>query len=141
MSELSEIAEQDSSTQKEKFNTQSEAFDADYKEKAHLQTTFNTDLIIGLSNSIQRWFPDTKNKPIKIVDLCCGHGKPTHDLLTALNKAGVNILQIVGYDVSPAQIEQAKSNYKNETKLTFADTSPCCESIVQFRAHCFYFFW
>ena len=103
----------------EKFNTKLAAFDAEYEKKAHLQTTFNNDIIHQLSNSIKKWFPDTKDKPIKIVDLCCGHGKPTYELLTLLNKNGVNVEQITGYDISPSQIEQAQINYANDSRLKF----------------------
>lgn len=103
-----------------KFNTETEAFDIAYQQKAHLQATFNADIIIKLSHSIKKWFPDTENKPIRIVDLCCGHGKPTYDLLRILNESGVNVAQINGYDISPAQIEQARNNYSNESKLVFS---------------------
>lgn len=104
----------------EKFNTKHAAFDTGYEQKAHLQTSFNEKIIYDLSSQIKKYFPYTINKPIKIVDLCCGHGKPTYDLLNALNKDGVNIEKITGYDISSTQIEQAQINYANNSKINFA---------------------
>lgn len=102
-----------------KFNTQDKSFDSDYAAKAHLQTTFNKKIIDNLSKSISRWFPDSSKNPITILDLCCGHGKPTYDLMVKLNEKGIDVAKVVGYDISTAQIELAKSNYDTEPKLEF----------------------
>lgn len=104
----------------EKFDTNHTAFDAQYEQKAHLQTSFNMEIIRKLSDQIKQWFPDTQDQPIKIADLCCGHGKPTYDLFNALNENGVNIEHITGYDISAAQIQQAQLNYANNSKINFA---------------------
>lgn len=103
-----------------KFNTDKEVFDKDYENKAHHQASFNEIIIDSLSESIARWFPKTSsNYSIKILDLCCGHGKPTYDLLIKLNDKGINVEKIVGYDISESQIETAIKNHGHEDKISF----------------------
>ena len=103
-----------------KFNTDKEVFDRDYKNKAHHQTSFNEVIIERLSESIARWFPKTSdNGSIKILDLCCGHGKPTYDLLIKLDDKGVNVEKIIGYDISESQIETATKNHGHEDRISF----------------------
>lgn len=102
-----------------KFHTNTEGFGKTYAKLAHHQAKFNEEIIKKLSSTIQRWFPHTDQAPLSILDLCCGHGKPTIDLLRALKREGVCIAQMTGYDISPAQIEQATSLYKEEPRVKF----------------------
>ena len=91
-------------------------FGQDYAQKAHHQASFNDGLIMTLSTSISQW---SYGHPIRIADLCCGHGKPTYDLLLALEAKGVKVEQITGYDISAAQIDTAKLNYGKVEQLDF----------------------
>ena len=58
-------------------------------------------------------------RPLKILDLCCGHGVPTFDLYQTLIKEKVEIDKVTGYDLSADQIGIAKYNYAAEKKLQF----------------------
>ena len=61
----------------------------------------------------------SSRKAIDIVDLGCGPGKPTHDLLHTLTQKNVFVKKITGYDISSEQIEQATDTYKDEPQLNF----------------------
>lgn len=103
-----------------KFKTNEEAFRENYAEKAHHQKSFNEKIIADLSDTITKWFPNTSSEPLKILDLCCGHGEPTYNLLRQLDERKVNIKKIVGYDNSPQQIEKANIYAKKDKRLSFA---------------------
>jgi len=105
------------STEKKDFRS----FDESYASKAHLQTSFNDLIIAKLVEKVQSWFPESiSTTSLKILDLCCGHGKPTYDLLTQLLASGIQVEKIVGLDISEAQISKAKSDYGDIDKLEFA---------------------
>ena len=89
-------------------------FSADYRKKAHLQKGFNPQLINDLVYYILAERPDAKIRPIKLLDLCCGDGGSTYLLLEELTKHGILVESLVGYDISPAQIDIAQSNYANQ---------------------------
>lgn len=58
-------------------------------------------------------------RPLKILDLCCGHGVPTFNLYQTLIKEKVEVDKVTGYDLSADQIDIAKESYSAEEKLHF----------------------
>lgn len=58
-------------------------------------------------------------RPLKILDLCCGHGVPTFNLYQTLIKEKVEVDKVIGYDLSADQIGIAKETYSAEAKLHF----------------------
>ncbi len=94
-------------------------FEAEYKHKAHLQRGFNSVLIEDFVQYVLRTVPDSKTRPIKIIDLCCGDGGKTRALLGALEEAGVQVSCILGVDISEQQIHVANTDHANCKKLTF----------------------
>lgn len=99
----------------------STSFGADYASKAHLQESFNEKTIKEFAKRICQLYNEGKygKSPITIVDLACGHGKPTHDLLQRLEELAVPINEIIGYDISDSQINKAKTDYSGQSKLVF----------------------
>ena len=74
-----------------KYKKDEHVFTGDYAKKAHFQKGYNAQIIDELVESVLRWFPEAKEKPIKIADLCCGDGSSTHELLQKLTERGVKI--------------------------------------------------
>ncbi len=80
-----------------------------YSPHAHHQMTVNDEAMIILVNTLHTRFESFSR--ITILDLCCGHGGPTHTLLEKLR--GVNITAyITGWDIAPDQIREANTKYK-----------------------------
>lgn len=96
-----------------------EGFEHDYAEKAHHQKSYNSQIIGELVQAILRWFPHARETPISILDLCCGDGGSTHELLQTLTREGVQISRVVGYDISAEQIEVAKTHARRDARLHF----------------------
>lgn len=90
----------------------------DYKNKSHHQQSFNNKNINHLIDRIEEWSSDDPNAQIMILDLCCGHGKPTHQLLTGLESEGINVTKIIGTDISKSQIDTANRDFSHP-KLEF----------------------
>lgn len=90
----------------------------DYKNKSHHQQSFNNKNINHLIERIEEWTSQTSNSQIMILDLCCGHGRPTHQLLTGLEAEGVSVAKIIGTDISQSQIDTANRDFPHP-KLEF----------------------
>ena len=56
---------------------------------------------------------------LSILDLCCGDGSSTQALFNTLNATKTKVKELVGYDISPHQIDSANKVNKNKS-LTFA---------------------
>jgi len=69
--------------EKHEFNTTEQQFGADYADKAHLQESFNKDIVQRFAEKIAMLFNQGRygTEPMTIADFACGHGKPTYDLL------------------------------------------------------------
>lgn len=102
-----------------KFNTKEYSFSIEYTNLSHHQATFNREIIKKISDTVAKWFPNTHINPIKVLDLCCGHGQPTNDLFHTLESKGVSIAAITGYDISSALIKVAQNNYSDNKKMKF----------------------
>lgn len=83
-------------------------FQPDYKDKAHVQDFFNEKAVVDFAGRIAAHYPGRKT--LKILDLCCGHGKPTALLQAELLQLGIQA-DMTGYDISKAQIEAAAASY------------------------------
>ena|GEM_PF-3477629 len=94
-------------------------FEENYKENAHLQKGFNAVIIDALVAYFLRTIPDAKTRPIRILDICCGDGGITAALLEKLESAGIQVSEIVGYDIADAQIKVANKNHGDREELTF----------------------
>jgi SAM-dependent methyltransferase len=94
-------------------------FKKDYREKAHLQKGINPQVIDDLVDYILRVKPESKEKPIRLLDLCCGDGGSTYLLLSQLDKNKIQVKSLVGYDISPAQIGVAAEYAQLDTRLSF----------------------
>jgi SAM-dependent methyltransferase len=106
-------------SEKIKFHTKTENFSQTYASLAHHQETFNKELVEQLAFSVTQWFPNTQAEPLHILDLCCGHGKPTFDLLKKLDEKNIKISKIDGYDISIPLIQKAREDYAHEPRLEF----------------------
>jgi ubiquinone/menaquinone biosynthesis C-methylase UbiE len=115
-----------------KFNTKNMSFSSEYAKLSHHQDTFNAKIIEDLSESIRKWTVPRSRGPIKILDLCCGHGKPTCGLLKALDSKGVLVEKIVGYDISEAQISTAKSSYEDPRLIFFVQNAESLEAVGEY---------
>ncbi|GAB4392244.1 MAG: hypothetical protein Tsb005_05440 [Gammaproteobacteria bacterium] len=93
-------------------------FSKDYQLKAHLQRSVNSEKIQEIVLKIKRWTLD-KAAPIKILDLCCGSGESTYELLNVCTKANIKVELIDGYDISEEQIQVAQGFAKLNAKLHF----------------------
>lgn len=102
-----------------KFQTDSNPFQKEYAENAILQKGFNQQIIADLAQYILRQFPWATSKPISILDLCCGDGGTTNDLLKELKSLGIQVKKIVGIDNAPEQIKRAKFYSENNSQLEF----------------------
>jgi ubiquinone/menaquinone biosynthesis C-methylase UbiE len=102
-----------------KFDTNTEIFDKDYAKQAHHQKGFNEKIVNDLVSTIAHWFPDTAKRPLKILDLCCGHGEPTFNLLKQLEVNSIVVERMVGYDSSLQQIEKANKFAEKDSRLSF----------------------
>lgn len=98
------------------FSTSKTPFTSDYAQKSQHQKSFNMHAIEYLAETIGSWFPETSG--LSILDLCCGDGSSTQILFDTLSATRTNVNKLVGYDISPHQIEIAKKNNKNKS-LTF----------------------
>ncbi|MGE3919768.1 MAG: class I SAM-dependent methyltransferase [Gammaproteobacteria bacterium] len=97
-----------------------EQFRNDYEVTALLQKGFNAQVIDDLVAYILNEIPTAKEKPIKLLDLCCGDGGITHALLIKLQEAGIQVEKIVGYDISTEQIKVATEKHSSaEPRLEF----------------------
>lgn len=96
------------------FSTDTEQFDEDYKENAHLQRGFNKAIINDFVQYVIRTIQQPQTRPIKILDLCCGDGGITAALLKLLQENKVSVEKIVGYDISRDQIKVAKRLHGND---------------------------
>ncbi|MDR2831353.1 MAG: class I SAM-dependent methyltransferase [Rickettsiales bacterium] len=90
-------------------------FSKDYRQNAHCQMHFNEESIARITSLVSENFPE---QVINILDLCCGDGKTTNNLLKKLELKGVKVGKIVGYDISPEQIQVANSKY-GDKRLQF----------------------
>ena len=59
------------------------------------------------------------NRPIAIVDICCGYGLHSHYLHEHLAIRGVQIEKIVGVDISKQLVDEGRKKYKDDFKLSF----------------------
>ena len=80
-----------------------------YSPHAHHQTTVNDQAMITLVNTLHTHFGS--HSIITILDLCCGHGAPSHKLFDELRKVNVTAY-ITGWDIAPLQIDEANAKYK-----------------------------
>jgi ubiquinone/menaquinone biosynthesis C-methylase UbiE len=100
-------------------STHEEQFDNSYVQNAHLQKGFNTYIVQNFVDYILINILDCKERKLKILDLCCGDGGVTAALLDELQKAGVLVEKMVGYDISQELIQTAKHYEKNNSALQF----------------------
>src|SRR3990167_10129516 len=103
----------------DRYKTGSYPFQKEYAENALLQKGFNEQIIADLAQFILRKAPWAKSKPIKILDLCCGDGSATNELLLELEKQSIKIYKIIGIDIAPEQIERARSYSEKDLRLDF----------------------
>lgn len=80
------------------------------------EQSFNDKTIANIASIISEYF--SSKHALNILDLCCGSGEPTFKLLKALESKEVQVNEIVGYDISPEQVEIANSRY-GDKKLKF----------------------
>lgn len=108
----------DNSTDDHDTSTQGGQFSGElYRQSSEHQQKYNNENNDKLLILIERIFPDARSRPISICDLGCGHGVPTIDLLKKLIANDIWVDEMVGYDLSTSQIEQAnklKEQYLQE---------------------------
>lgn len=95
-----------------------------YSPQAHHQDTVNSMAIRDFAEAIKTWYHENGMKPndgspIDMLDIGCGPGKPTYDLLRALTENSILVNQITGEDISRYQIAEAVKTYENEPRLRF----------------------
>jgi SAM-dependent methyltransferase len=100
-----------------RYHTGEAHFAKDYEKKAFLQKSVNTQVIDYLSDAIRTWFPN--HQELTILDLCCGDGGSTKQFLTSLQEKNIKVKQLLGYDISPAQIETARKHLSSNSPLAF----------------------
>lgn len=59
------------------------------------------------------------NKPLSIVDFCCGSGEPTIELFSQLLQNKVEIESMIGYDILDVALDEARQASHEGTKLRF----------------------
>lgn len=101
------------------FDTGKEQFEEDYEAKALLQRGFNAQIVDDFVAYIHRVIPTATEKPLTILDLCCGDGGITKIILEKLTKSGIKVEKIAGYDISEAQIAVANKKYGKIPGLDF----------------------
>ncbi len=94
-------------------------FGSDYAEKAHLQKSFNSKIILELVESISAWYPNTRDNPLKILDLCCGDGGSTYEFLQKLDERNICVNELLGYDISQEQINRTDEYSCKDPRLKF----------------------
>jgi len=67
------------SGQQPEFKTHQESFNKSYVKTNHLQNKYNNEYIPQFVDEIGKYYQRV-NKPLSILDLCCGHGGPTINL-------------------------------------------------------------
>lgn len=116
-------------------------FRKDYREHAILQKGFNAVLIEDTVQFVLRTMPYALKKPIRILDLCCGNGDFTVALEESLSQHEIQIEQIVGYDISQAQIATANHyhNTPNAKVRCYVQDAARLEDATQFDLVVSYF--
>lgn len=95
-------------------------FERDYEKNALLQKGFNAEIIADFIKYIHRVCPSAKQRPIKILDLCCGDGGMTTAIFLQLIQSGIKIDKLVGCDISSEQISVATEKYgRINSRLVF----------------------
>jgi SAM-dependent methyltransferase len=106
-------------------------FESSYEKNAILQKGFNAHIINDLVEYILRVCPEATQRPIKILDLCCGDGGSTVYLFSELLKRKIKVEKLVGTDISQAQIDVANRAYGGLSRvLTFH-----CEDALKTKDH------
>lgn len=74
-------------SQESNFPTKIESFDSSYQKNDLLQKDFNSNIVPIYSEIIAKaYFAQGNKHPFAILDLCCGYGEPTFNLMERLIK-------------------------------------------------------
>ena len=99
------------------FDCQAEPFDSSYQKSDISQKKMSGELLPHLIQSISGLQKEL-DRPIKILDCCCGYGNFAFDLLQKLEEVNVPVETITGFDISEESISAAQQK-NNHPKLTF----------------------